>query len=257
MSGWVSLHRKILDWEWYDDANACRLFIHCLLKANHQDKKWKGIDIQRGQFITSLDKLSKETGLSVSQIRTCLKKLKSTGEIASKSHTQHTVITVLSYDSYQCNDKQNDKSVAYESQTNSKRVTTTNNDNKENNENKINDVFELEVKTRNKEPENKNKDQRIEDAFNKFWITYHKKQGKAQALRAFKAAVKREGIKDLEEFSEMLITDCKERLSAKQFGFDNLNGATYLNNNRWEDEKTSNHESVEGYVKPDWMRGIK
>lgn len=103
----------------------------------------------------------------------------------------------------------------------------------------------------------KEKEQRIEDAFNKFWISYHKKQGKAQALKAFKAAVKREGIKDLDEFSEMLITDCKERLSAKQFGFDNLNGATYLNNNRWEDEKTSSQESVEGYVKPDWMRGIK
>lgn len=103
----------------------------------------------------------------------------------------------------------------------------------------------------------KEKEQCIEDAFNKFWISYHKKQGKAQALKAFKAAVKREGIKDFEEFSEMLITDCKERLSSKQFGFDNLNGATYINNNRWEDEKASNQESVESYVKPDWMRGIK
>ena len=136
MSGWVSLHRKILDWEWYDDANVCRLFIHCLLKANHQHKKWKGIDIQRGQFITSLDKLSKETGLSVSQVRTCLKKLKSTGEIASKSHTQHTVITVLSYDSHQSNDKQDSKPLAYESQANDKPIATTNNDNNGNNENK-------------------------------------------------------------------------------------------------------------------------
>lgn len=93
---------------------------------------------------------------------------------------------------------------------------------------------EVEVEV---EVDKKNKDQRIEDAFNKFWDSYHKKQGKAQALKAFKSAVKREGIKDVEEFSEMLITDCKERISAKQFGFDNLNGATYLNNNRWEDEK--------------------
>ncbi|AVR75868.1 hypothetical protein ValSw33_44 [Vibrio phage ValSw3-3] len=120
-----------------------------------------------------------------------------------------------------------------------------------------NDNPNQELLTNNQEPENKNKEQRIEDAFNKFWISYHKKQGKAQALKAFKAAVKREGIKDFEEFSEMLITDCKERLSSKQFGFDNLNGATYLNNNRWEDEKASNQESVESYVKPDWMRGIK
>ncbi len=137
MSGWVSLHRKILEWEWYDDTNVCRLFIHCLLKANHQHKKWKGIDINRGQFITSLDKLSRETGLSVSQIRTCLKKLKSTGEIASKSHTQHTVITIVSYDSHQGNDKRDSNQVTYESQTSDKQIATTNNDNKENNENKV------------------------------------------------------------------------------------------------------------------------
>ena len=34
-------HKKFLDWQWYDNANATRLFIHCLLKANHQDKKWQ------------------------------------------------------------------------------------------------------------------------------------------------------------------------------------------------------------------------
>lgn len=136
MSGWISLHRKILDWEWYDDTNVCRLFIHCLLKANHQSKKWKGICIERGQFITSLDKLSLETGLSVSQIRTCLKKLKSTNEIASKSHTQHTVISIVSYDSYQCNDKQVDRQSTFESQTYDKPMTTTNNENNGDNDNK-------------------------------------------------------------------------------------------------------------------------
>ncbi|AUR91847.1 hypothetical protein NVP1165O_47 [Vibrio phage 1.165.O._10N.261.51.B7] len=140
MSGWISLHRKILEWEWYDDTNVCRLFIHCLLKANHQQKKWKGIEINRGQFITSLDRLSSETGLTVSQIRTCLKKLKSTNEIASKSHTQHTVISIVSYESYQGDDKRISKPVASESQTNDKRIATTNNDNKENKENKVNKV---------------------------------------------------------------------------------------------------------------------
>jgi len=126
MSGWISLHRKILEWEWYDDINTTRLFIHCLLKANYELKHWKGMPIDRGQFVTSLDKLSSQTGLSVSQIRTCLKKLKSTNEIAIKSHTQHTVITVISYDDYQGNDKRDDKPVTYESQTSDKQIATTN-----------------------------------------------------------------------------------------------------------------------------------
>lgn len=89
-----------------------------------------------------------------------------------------------------------------------------------------------------KERKDNSKEQRIEDAFDKFWNSYHKKQGRAQAMKAFKSAIKREGIKDYLEFSDMLISDCKSRLSSNQFGFDNLNASTYLNNNRWEDEKT-------------------
>ncbi len=138
MSGWISLHRSILDWEWYDDLNVSRLFIHFILKANHAHGKWKGIDIERGSFITSLDKLSKETGLTVSQIRTCIKKLKSTNEIASKSHSQHTVIYIKNYESYQDNDKQSSNAVANESQTDSKQIATNNKNNNNNNENKDN-----------------------------------------------------------------------------------------------------------------------
>jgi hypothetical protein len=128
MQGWIKLHRQLLDWEWYDDINTTRLFVHLLLVANHEDKNWRGIEIKRGQRLTSLDKLAKETGLSVSKIRTCLKKLKSTNEVTSKSHSQHTVFTIENYDSYQGSDKQDDKPVTYESQTNDKPLTTNKND---------------------------------------------------------------------------------------------------------------------------------
>jgi len=144
MQGWIKLHRQLLDWEWYDDINTTRLFVHLLLVANHDDKNWRGIEIKRGQRLTSLDKLSKETGLSVSQIRTCLKKLKSTSELTSKSHSQHTVFTIENYDSYQGSDKPDDKPVTYESQASDKPVTTNKNDKKENNE-KNNDRFDFEA----------------------------------------------------------------------------------------------------------------
>ena len=78
------MHRGLLDWEWYDDINVCRLFVHCLLRANHKPKQWRGKTIDRGQFWTSLDTLSAETGLSKKQIRVAFDKLKSTGEVASK-----------------------------------------------------------------------------------------------------------------------------------------------------------------------------
>lgn len=131
-NGFITLHRKILDWEWYDDLNTTRLFIHCLLRANHKDNNWRGILIQRGSFLTSINTLSKETKLSTSQIRTSLKKLKSTSEIASKSQAQYSVITMLKYDQYQTNDKVNDKLVTSQSQANDKPMTTNNNDNNDN-----------------------------------------------------------------------------------------------------------------------------
>ena len=40
MEGWVKLHRKFLEWEWYDKSETVHLFLHCLLKANHKDKSY-------------------------------------------------------------------------------------------------------------------------------------------------------------------------------------------------------------------------
>ena len=116
--------------------------------------------------------------------------------------------------------------------------------------------LEREERERREKEERKKKEQRIEDSFNVFWDSYHKKSAKSQALKAFKSAINREGVKEIEEFSEMLITDCKQRVSDKQFGFDNLNASTYLNNNRWEDEKSTPAGADSGSSQPDWMRGI-
>lgn len=134
-SGWVKMHRSMLDWEWYSDINVCRLFTHMILKANHKDNKWRGILIKRGQTLTSLNTLESETGLSKSQIRTAVKKLISTREIAQQSHSQHTVFTVVNYDSYQGDDTQDSTPVASESHTNDTRVTSNKNDKNDKNEN--------------------------------------------------------------------------------------------------------------------------
>lgn len=105
MPGWIKLHRALIDWEWYTDHNTCRLFIHCLLRANFEDKLWRGISIKRGSFYTSLDTLSSETGLSNKQIRTSLDKLIMTGEVASLGMARGRMITVAGYESYQQDDR--------------------------------------------------------------------------------------------------------------------------------------------------------
>lgn len=133
--GFITLHRKIVDWEWYSDANVFRVFTHLILTANWEPKKWQGILVERGQKITSIQHIAEETGLTPQSVRTTIKKLKSTGELTSKSTNKYTVITLTNYDFYQ--DKENQltnkttSSLTNEQQTNNKRVTTTKQLNKE------------------------------------------------------------------------------------------------------------------------------
>ena len=136
-TGWVKLHRQLLDWEWYNDVNTTRVFLHLLLVANHKDNKWRGISIKRGQRLTSISSLANETNLSIKNIRTSIKRLKSTNEVASYSTAQHTVFTMVNYDFYQ----EEASEVAIKGQTKGKQGATNKNDKNEKNE-KNNDIHQ-------------------------------------------------------------------------------------------------------------------
>lgn len=116
--GYIKLHRKLLDWEWYDDFPTFRLFTHLLLKVNFEDKKWRGLTIKRGSCVSSYEILHCETGLTVKQIRRALDNLIKTGEVAKVSTNENTVITVLNYDMYQDNGKLEDKQKEYQTSLN-------------------------------------------------------------------------------------------------------------------------------------------
>lgn len=130
---WIKIHNKLLDWEWASCPETMALWIHILLRANYEDKRWQGITIPRGSFVTSVDNLASTTGLSAQQVRTSLKRLISTSEITSKSTNRFTIITVCKYDSYQLNEesinKQNNEPLnnqaTNEQQTDNKQITTT------------------------------------------------------------------------------------------------------------------------------------
>lgn len=123
--GWIKIHRKMLDWEWYDDLNVWKVFMHCLLRANFKDKKWRGITVKRGSFITSSIKLAKETCLGRQQTRTAIAKLKSTNEITTETTSEYTEITVNNYDKYQLNNQQINQRPTSDQPASNQRVTTT------------------------------------------------------------------------------------------------------------------------------------
>ena len=65
----VKVYRKLVNWEWYSDANTTKIFLHCLLKANWKEGSWKGIHYKPGQFITSIPSLAKENGIDFESYR--------------------------------------------------------------------------------------------------------------------------------------------------------------------------------------------
>lgn len=219
-NSYVKLFRKFEKWEWYLDIYTTKLFIHCLIKANWEDKKWKGILIKRGSFVTSLSNLARESGLSVRNVRTSLKRLESTQEVTRLSTAKYTIITVLNYDRYQSTDKVSDKQVTNKRQTSDKQVTTTKEykeykEYKEDEEYIYIDHFDYKAK------------------FNEFWSEYPKKIAKQKCLDKFKK------ICTTDETFSAIMTGLR-KYNELQYQFTDTqfipNPLTWLNQERWLDE---------------------
>lgn len=120
MDGWFKIHRKILDWEWWNKPEMVKLLILFVCKANIEDREWQGISILRGQFVTSFEGLKIESGYSIQKIRTCIKRFEKTKEITIKSTSKYSIITICNYDDYQVFDNTNQQA---DQQTNNKQTT--------------------------------------------------------------------------------------------------------------------------------------
>jgi hypothetical protein len=141
LNGYVKLHRQIIEWEWYADSNVFRTFLHLLISANFEDKKWQGVMIKRGQLATSIQHISGPLGISIQSVKTALEKLEKTGEILRQSTNKFTIITVCKFDSYQggfdTEQQTTNKPLTNEQQTTNKPLTNEQqqrkNDNKDKN----------------------------------------------------------------------------------------------------------------------------
>ena len=214
-NGFILLHRKITEWEWYQNPNTFRVFLHCLLMANFTDGRFEGKEIKRGQFVTSLPSLSDQTSLSIRQVRVALDHLIMTGELTNKSYTKYRVITVVKYDQYQSNDRQIDSQMTDKRQTNDSQMTDKrqqyNNNNKNNNDKKNNN-----------------------ELFDRFWSVYPRKVGKENARKAFAK------VNPDETLLNIMIEAVAKQSKCDQWIRDGgqyiPHPATWINGHRWEDE---------------------
>ena len=100
---WVKLYRKIEQWRWYTHPKMVHLLIHFLIKAK---AILSGNDFTF-QLETSYNLLSKETGISVQSVRTCIKKMQSSGVIEFQPSPTNlfSTIRVCNYENYQVTNK--------------------------------------------------------------------------------------------------------------------------------------------------------
>lgn len=99
--GYIRLYRSLIDWKFYGDPIAMALWVHILLEANWQEKWWRGIQIDRGSFITSEVKLAEELQISRNTVRKWLKRFESDGQISIESTNKFTRINVINYSNFQ------------------------------------------------------------------------------------------------------------------------------------------------------------
>ena len=76
------------------------LFLYLLLQANVKKKDYLSLTIYPGQVVTSLVQIAQDTGLSIRNVRTCLKKLSSTKDIKVKSSNKGTIVSICNFERF-------------------------------------------------------------------------------------------------------------------------------------------------------------
>ena len=110
--GFIKMYRDIWQESWAKNSCTVHLFFWLATNANIEDNECDGLKIQRGQLLTSIRSLSKQTGISEQSVRTALKQLCLTHHI-TQGVTQWvtqglthplthsgTLVTICDYDRY-------------------------------------------------------------------------------------------------------------------------------------------------------------
>ena len=108
---------SLLDWEWSSCPETLALFVHLLSRASDKERKWRGITIPKGGFVTTLDELAERSGLTYKQVRTHLKRLVSSGDIALEATNKYTIITICESANCDCENSDEGRQRADKGQT--------------------------------------------------------------------------------------------------------------------------------------------
>ena len=96
----IKLDENTLHFDWFNEYQTRHLWIYLLLKANTEPVAFKSTVIDKGELMVTVSSLSTATGLTVSQVRTALKKLADSNSIKVTPTNKHSIIEIVDFEAY-------------------------------------------------------------------------------------------------------------------------------------------------------------
>jgi hypothetical protein len=120
--GWIKLHRRLIDSEIFTSEKGLKVWIWCLLRANHTDTEiffgLKKIHLFAGQFVFGRDSASNDLKMSSSTVRNWMGVLKKDSYIDIQPTNKYSIVTVLNYTKFQNLDSKKDNKITTKKQQN-------------------------------------------------------------------------------------------------------------------------------------------
>ena len=132
---WIMINKDVFDIGRYESLNVFRVFLYFLTHAAQKPRFDRGVRLECGQVIVTMDEVCEATGLTAREYRTAISKLikdkQTTNErqtIDKRTTNKFSIITVCNFDSYILMGKgerqTNDKQTTNERQTIDKQPTS-------------------------------------------------------------------------------------------------------------------------------------
>lgn len=132
MEGWIKVHRKILDNPIVcKDSETLAIWIYLLLNATHQEYdvlfKGKRITLKEGELLTGILSIAKKLKIDKNKVQRTLKMFEIEKQIEQQTSNRNRLISIVCWNKYQDNDKQDDKQMINKRETTDKQVITNKN----------------------------------------------------------------------------------------------------------------------------------
>ena len=131
-SGWIKLHRKLLDNPLVmKDSEYFQVWVYLLLKASHAEYPvyfgGEKINLLPGQLITGRKKIAADTGIDESKVFRILKALKNEQQIEQQVSSRNSLISIVRWSDYQNCEQQNAQQVNSNRTASEQQVNTNKN----------------------------------------------------------------------------------------------------------------------------------